>query len=73
MSGAGRDGRGPGLREVLAIAAVVVLLVLAIEAVSTAVPAVHDLFRTVPITVIVLVAGTGLVLALILRRPRGVS
>ncbi len=72
MSGADRRGRGPGLREVLAIAAVVILAVLAVEAVSAAVPAVHDVFRTVPITVIVLVAGTAVVLALILRRPTGV-
>ncbi len=65
-------GRGPGLREVLAVAAVVLLVVLAIEAVSTLVPAVRDAFRGLPLTIVALVVGTGVVLALVLRsRPMG--
>ncbi len=64
-------GRGPGLREVLAIAVVVVLAVLAVEVLSSVVPGLRDAFRSFPLTVLVLVVGTGLVLALVLRRPSG--
>jgi amino acid transporter len=64
-------GRGPGLREVLAIAVVVVLVVLGVELLSAVVPGVRDAFRAFPLTVLVLVVGTGLVLALVLRRPSG--
>ena len=63
-------GRGPGLREVLAVAAVVLVVVLAIEALASLVPAVGDAFRGLPLTVVALVVGTGIVLALVLRsRP----
>jgi hypothetical protein len=64
-------GRGPGLREVLAIAVVVALAVLAVEVLSSVVPGLRDAFRSFPLTVLVLVVGTGLVLALVLRRPSG--
>jgi hypothetical protein len=64
-------GRGPGLREVLAIAVAVVLAVLAVEVLSSVVPGLRDAFRSFPLTILVLVVGTGLVLALILRRPSG--
>ena len=64
-------GRGPGLREVLAIAVVVVLAVLVVEILSSVVPGLRDAFRSFPLTVLVLVVGTGLVLALVLRRPSG--
>jgi hypothetical protein len=64
-------GRGPGLREVLAIAVVVVLAVLVVEILSSVVPGLRDAFRSFPLTVVVLVVGTGLVLALVLRRPSG--
>ena len=63
----GAGGRAPGLREVLAVAVVVLVVVLALEALSTLVPAVGDAFRGLPLTVVALVAGTGLVLALVLR------
>jgi hypothetical protein len=64
-------GRAPGLRDVLAVAAVVLVVVLAIEAVSTLVPAVRDAFRGLPLTVVALVVGTAIVLVLVLRpRPR---
>lgn len=63
-------GRGPGLREVLAVAAIVLLVVLAIEAISAFVPAVREAFRGLPLTIVALVVGTGFVLALVLRsRP----
>jgi hypothetical protein len=64
-------GRGPGLREVLAIAFVVVLAVLVLEILSSVVPGLRDAFRSFPLTVVGLVVGTGLVLALVLRRPSG--
>jgi amino acid transporter len=66
------DGGGPGLREVLAVAMVALVVVLAIEAVSTLVPAVGDAFRSLPLTIVALVVGTGIVVALALRsRPAG--
>jgi hypothetical protein len=64
-------GRGPGLREVLAIAVVVVLAVLLVEVLSSLVPGLREAFRAFPLTILVLVVGTGLVLALVLRRPTG--
>ena len=66
MSG-GATGRGPGLREVLAVAALVLVAVLAIEALSTLVPAIRDGFRGLPLTIVALVVGTGIVLALVVR------
>jgi hypothetical protein len=71
----GTRRRSPGLREVLLIAIVVVGAVLAIEAVSAAVPSVDEAFGGFPITAAVLAVGTIAVLALVLfrrpTRPRG--
>ena len=65
-------GRSPGLREVLAVAAVVLLVILAIEALSSLVPAVGDAFRGLPLTIAALVVGTAIILAAVLRsRPAG--
>ncbi len=69
MSWRTTEPHGPGLRQVLAVAVAVVLVVLAVETLSNLVPAIRETFRTFPLTIVVLVAGTGLVLALILRRP----
>ena len=72
MPDAPPDGRSPGWREVLLIAAVVLGAVLALELLSTALPPVRDLFRGLPIVIVGLVAGTGAMLLLIaVRRPRG--
>lgn len=63
-------GRAPGLREVLAIAALVLLAVLAVEVASSLVPALGTLFRSFPTTIVILVAGTvALLLLLAVRRP----
>ena len=66
------DGsRGPGWREVLIIAAAVILVVFALELASAVLPPVHDAFVNFPTTIVVLVAGTIGVLAFaILGRPR---
>lgn len=71
MSWRTTEPKGPGLRQVIVVAVAVMLVVLAVEALSSLVPAIRETFRTFPLTVLVLVAGTGLVLALILRRPGG--
>ena len=72
MPDAPPDGRSPGWREVLLIAAVVLGAVLALELLSAALPPVRDLFRGLPIVIVGLVAGTGAMLLLIaVRRPRG--
>ena len=61
----------PGWREVLAIAAAVIGVVVALQLASAMLPPVHDAFVHFPTTIIVLVAGTVGVLALAtLRRPR---
>jgi hypothetical protein len=66
------DGRAPGWREVLLIAAVVLGAVLGLELLSAALPAVGDLFRGLPLVIVGLVVGTaGLLLLIALRRPRG--
>lgn len=66
---AGAGSRVPGGRQVLAIAAVVVLAVLAVEAVSVNVSAVGDLFGRFPLTILILIVVTVVVLAsLVLRR-----
>ena len=63
--------RDPGWREVLAIAAAVIGVVVALQLVSAMLPPVHDAFVQFPTTIIVLVAGTAGVLAVAtLRRPR---
>ena len=72
MPDASPDGRSPGWREVLLIAAVVLGAVLGLELVSAALPAVREVFRGFPFVIVGLVAGTGgLLLMLLLRRPRG--
>lgn len=54
------------------MAATVLVAVLAIDVLSTLVPAVGDSFRGLPLTIVALVVGTGIVLALVLRaRPVG--
>ncbi len=65
----GSGSRVPGGRQVLAIAAVVVLAVLAVEALSVNVSAVGDMFGRFPLTILVLIVVTVVVLAsLVLRR-----
>ncbi|MFH0750885.1 MAG: hypothetical protein V2B17_03530 [Chloroflexota bacterium] len=72
MPDASPDGRSPGWREVLLIAAVVLGAVLGLELLSTALPAVGELFRGLPVVIVGLVLGTGGLLFLIaVRRPRG--
>lgn len=66
----GAGSRAPGGWQVLAIAAVVVLAVLAVEAVSVNVSAVGDLFGRFPITILVLIVVTVVVLASLLLRRR---
>jgi amino acid transporter len=64
------DGRAPGWREVLLIAAVLLGAVLGLELLSAAVPAVRELFRDLPLVIVGLVAGTaGLLLLIAVRRP----
>jgi len=63
--------RQPDWREVLLIAAVILGTVLGLELLSAAVPAVGDLFRSLPLVIVGLVVVTGaLLLAGALRRPR---
>jgi hypothetical protein len=65
------DGRAPGWREVLLIAAILLGTVLGLELLSAALPAVRELFRSLPLVIVGLVAGTaGLLLLVALRRPR---
>lgn len=63
--------RGPGWREVLLIAAAILVGVLLLEVASAALPPVREAFRGFPVTVVVLVVGTVMLLALVSRRrPR---
>jgi FtsH-binding integral membrane protein len=64
------DVRQPGLREVLLAAAAVVLVVLLAAVVTAMLPVDGQaiVFDT-PLLIVVLIAGTGLVLWRILRRP----
>ena len=72
MPDARPDGRAPGWREVLLIAAILMGTVLGLELLSAALPAVRELFRSLPLVIVGLVAGTaGLLLLIALRRPRG--
>lgn len=72
MPDARPHGRSPGWREVLLIAAVVLGVVLSLELLTAALPAVRDLFRGLPLVIVGLVVGTGgLLLSIALRRPRG--
>lgn len=65
------DRRQPGLREVLLVAAAVVLVVLAAAGATALLPsdAQGIVFHT-PLLIVVLLAGTAVVLWRILRSPR---
>jgi hypothetical protein len=64
------DGRTPGWREVLGVAALVLVAVFAVELLSALLPPVREAFRGFPVTIAVLVVGTvGLLVLLALRRP----
>jgi FtsH-binding integral membrane protein len=64
------NGRQPGLRDVLLVAAAVVLVVMLAAGVTAVLPSDGQavVFRT-PLLIVVLIVGTGLVLWRILRRP----
>jgi anti-sigma-K factor RskA len=62
-------GGQPGWREVALIAVAIVAIVLAIAAVSFAVPGVADAFARLPLLIIVLIGGTLAVVWRILRAP----
>ncbi|MDQ1324210.1 MAG: hypothetical protein QG587_1546 [Chloroflexota bacterium] len=64
------NGRQPGLREVLLVAAAVVLVVMLAAGVTAVLPSDGQavVFQT-PLLIVVLIVGTGLVLWRILRRP----
>lgn len=63
--------RTPGWREVLLLAGLVLVAVFAVEILSAAFPALGDLFRSFPTTIVILVVGTvGLLVLLAVRRPR---
>jgi FtsH-binding integral membrane protein len=64
------DARQPGLREVLLVAAAVVLVVMLAAGVTAVLPGDGQavVFQT-PLLIVVLIVGTGLVLWRILRRP----
>jgi hypothetical protein len=62
--------RAIGWREVFLVAAAAVLCVLAVAALAIFVPAVGDVFRATPLTVIFIVVATVLVLWRIAVRPR---
>jgi hypothetical protein len=56
---------------VLLLAVAILAVVFAVELLSAWLPAVREAFRGLPVTIVVLVAGTVLVLlAIALRRPR---
>ena len=62
--------RSVGWREVLIVAAVAVVAVLAIQVVATLVPPIGDFVRATPVIVVVMVAVTVLVLwRIAARRP----
>ena len=62
----------PGWREVLRIAIVLVAVILLFEAANRLFPPVAEFFARVPVTIIVLVVGTVLILvSLLRRRPEG--
>jgi hypothetical protein len=64
------DVRQPGLREVLLVAAAVVLVVMLAAGATALLPGDGQavVFHT-PLLIVVLIAGTGLVLWRIIRRP----
>ena len=62
--------RSVGWREVLILAAVAVVAVLAVQVVATLVPPIGDFMRATPVIVVVMVAVTVLVLwRIAARRP----
>ncbi len=64
------DVRQPGLREVLLVAAAVVLVVMLAAGITAVLPGDGQavVFQT-PLLIVVLIVGTGLVLWRIIRRP----
>jgi type IV secretory pathway TrbL component len=57
---------------VLAVAAIVLAVVFAVELLSALLPPVREAFRSLPVTIAILVVGTaGLLLLIALRRPQG--
>lgn len=66
------EGRAPGWREVLLVTAGVVAFVFALAGLTALLPPGGQdvVFRT-PLAIVVLVAGTAIVLIGIARRPRG--
>ena len=66
-----RGSRTPGWREVLVVAALVLAAVFALELLSALLPPVREAFRGLPVTIVILVAGTvGLLVLSAFRRPR---
>jgi len=64
------EARQVGWREVLTVAAVAVAIVLAIDVVTTKVPALQDFVTRTPLVVAVLIAGTAWLLwRIATRRP----
>jgi hypothetical protein len=64
------DARQVGWREVLVVAAVAVGIVLAIDVITTKVPALQDFVTRTPLVVVALIAGTAWLLWRIAsRRP----
>jgi hypothetical protein len=64
--------RSPGLRDVLAVAAVVVVVVLAIALLTDFLPSgARDVVFRSPLLIVVLIVGTAAVLWRIARRPPG--
>lgn len=62
--------RQPGLREVLLVAGVVVVVVLAADALTNVLPSdLQNVIVHTPLAIVVLVLGTALVLWRILRAP----
>ncbi len=64
------SAREAGWRQVLALAAVIVIGVLALQVVSVFVPAVGDLLGAYPTVIVVLVGVTVAVVAVALRAQR---
>ena len=65
------DVREPGLREALLVAAAVVLVVMLAAGVTAMLPGDGQaIVSHTPLLIVVLIAGTGLVLWRIIRRPR---
>jgi hypothetical protein len=64
--------RSPGWREVLLVAAATVLFVLALEALTSALPAAaQDLVFRTPLAIAILLVGTVGLLVWVVRRPAG--